>query len=375
MREREYTSLSESAWEQIAAQDMTPSEAVRYFSTDFRPRTFGDVLSSAMRQVDLSREALVDRLCAFRKDVQRDSIRKRVSAWLGSNRQPDSREELFQLCYALNLGEEPARKFLRCTQEGDAHLRNPREAGYLYGLRAGRAYPEIKAFLDGIPGLDGPFPDEERQPEHYTQTIALSFAQIHTDEEFRAFIMENKPYFGRLHNTAYRNFMRFFDNLSQPEGPCSAEQDEAYSIEKVVNTYLRMGMPSGEKTSGYSPVQKAIKRLWPNATTIKNMRNRKIDVSRKVLLLLYLVTEGLNDGELEEALGWEEVTPEERLEEHAWNIDLMLRECGFGALDPRNPFDWLILYSLRSGGDEDAMSDRLSAVLSVLFAGQEADVN
>lgn len=375
MNAQKYTNLSESAWKQISKQDMTPEDAIRYFSTKFQARTFGDVLGSAMLSKGFSREMLIDWFCIHRKDIQKDSIRKRISVWLDGNSQPANREELFQLCYALNLSEEEAREFLRHSQEGDVHLREPREAGYLYGLRVGYTYEKIKNLLDCLPGIDGPFSEDKNCPKTYTQTMARMFAQIHTDGEFQNFYHENKPYFGQLHNTAYSNFLRFFNELSRPEGPCSAEPDEAYSIEKVADTYLRMGMPPGRNTSGYSSAQKAIKRLWPNATTLKNMRSRKIDVSRKVLLLLYLVTEGLDDGGLEEAMGWREITPEERLEEHVWNIDLMLRECGFGSLDPRNPFDWLILYSLRSTGDEEAMSDRLSAVLAVLFPGRKVDVN
>lgn len=373
MNEQKYTSLSEEAWKQIYKQDMTPEDAIQYFSTKFQARTFGDVLSSAMLSKGLSREMLTTRLYALRKDIQKDSLRKRVSVWLDTNGQPATREELFQLCFALSLSEEEARDFLRHSQEGDVHLRAPREAGYLYGLRVGYSYGKINNLLDCLPGIDGPFPEDKGCPKNYTQTMARTFAQIRTDVEFQNFFFENKPHFGQLHNTAYSNFMRFFNELSRPDGPCSAEPDEVYSIEKVADTYLRMGMPSGRNTSGYSSVQKAIKRLWPNATTLKNMRSRKIDVSRKVLLLLYLVTEGLDDGELEEIMGWREITPEERLEEHVWNIDLMLQECGFGTLDPRNPFDWLILYSLRSTGDEETMSDRLSLVLAALFPGREVD--
>lgn len=373
MLEQKYTSLSERTWKQVAGQDMTPEEAIRYFSTEFCPRTFGDVLRESMRQTGVTREVLVERLSSLRGSIRRDSVRRRLSAWLDSSGRPTDREELFRLCYALNLDEGAAREFLRRSQEGDVHLREPREAGYLYGLRTKKTYGEIKVFLDNISGIDGPFPGDEGRMENYTQAVAASFAQVQTDEAFKQFFLENKCRFGRLHNTAYREFMRFLTDLSCPDGPCSAEQDEAYSIEKVVDMYLRMGLPAGRETSGYSPVQKAIKRLWPNATAIKNMRNRKIDVNRKTLLLLYLVTEGMDDGALEESLGWEEISPEDRLEEHAWNIDLMLRDCGFGALDPRTPFDWLILYSLRSGGDEEAMSDRLSAVLSASFAGHEVD--
>lgn len=371
MREQQYTKLSECAWDQLARQEMTPGEAVLYFSSDLQPRTFGSVLRTLMEVKQVSQETLLERLLLIRSHVQKDSLRKRIQIWLKGG-QPSEREEWFQLCFALCLDETEARGFLCHCQEGGFHLRAPREAGYLYGLRSGKSYRETQAFLNGIPGIDGPFPAAEGTPENYTRTVEDSFAQVRTDAEFLSFIHKNQENFGTLHNTAYRYFTQFFEELICPTGPCSAEEDEAYSIEKVVDTYLRMGLPSDRKTSAYSPEQKAIKRLWPNATAIKNMRNRKTDVSRKVLLLLYLVTEGLDDGAIEESLGWELPDQAAQLEEHSWNIDLMLHECGYAPLDPRNPFDWLVLYSLRTDGETEAMSDRLTSILAELFSSEDA---
>ena len=378
MREQPYTKISSNAWDRLIGQEMTPGEAVLYFSSNLQPRTFGSVLSALMKARQLNQETLLDRLLLIRSHIQKDSLRKRIQVWLKGG-QPSERVEWFQLCYALGLNETEAREFLCHCQEGGFHLREPREAGYLYGLRSGKSYQEIQAFISELPNIDGPFPTVEASSENYTRTVEDSFAQVHTDAEFRAFIQKNQANFGTLHNTAYRYFTSFFEELIRPTGPCSAEEDEAYSIEKVVDTYLRMGLPSDRKTSGYSPEQKAIKRLWPNATAVKNMRNRKIDVSRKVLLLLYLVTEGLDDGAIEESMGWELPNRAARLEEHSWNIDLMLHECGYAPLDPRNPFDWLVLYSLRTDGETEAMSDRLASILTELFpageAGREVDVS
>lgn len=372
MREQQYTKISERAWEKLAGQGMTPDEAISYFSSELRPRTFGNVLKALMEKKHMRQEQLLDRLLLMRTQIQKDSLRKRIQIWLNGGGQPSEREEWFQLCYALDLNEAEAKEFLCHCQEGGFHLREPREAGYLYCLRSGKTYQESRAFLDGIAGIDGPFPAAEKSAENYTRTVEDSFAQVHTDAEFLAFIQGNQLNFGTLHNTAYGYFCKFFDELVRPKGPCSAEEDEAYSIEQVVDTYLRMGLPSNRKTSGYSPKQKAIKRLWPNATAIKNMRNRKADVSRKVLLLLYLVTEGLDDGAIEESLGWEPLDRTAQLEEHSWNIDLMLHECGYAPLDPRNPFDWLVLYSLGTDGETEAMSDRLASILTELFPDEDA---
>ena len=65
-----------------------------------------------------------------------------------------------------------------------------------------------------------------------------------------------------------------------------------------MSTYLSMRMPSQRKRSHYSLMQKLIKQNWPNTTAIKNIRGHVEDVPRKLLLLLYVVTEdsGCTDG-------------------------------------------------------------------------------
>ena len=94
------------------------------------------------------------------------------------------------------------------------------------------------------------------------------------------------------------------------------------------------------------------------------------ECGQRVLLLLYVITGGVDDEDAYDELDEDYITPEERLETHCWRIDMMLDACGMGRLDPRNAFDWLILYSLRV--DEDsAMDERMEAVLGRLFDAED----
>jgi hypothetical protein len=52
-------------------------------------------------------------------------------------------------------------------------------------------------------------------------------------------------------------------------------------------------------------------------------------------------------------------------------MNRMLSSCGYRMLDPRNPFDWVVLYCMRVSGDPDSMdglNERLSDMLDVLFS-------
>ena len=97
------------------------------------------------------------------------------------------------------------------------------------------------------------------------------------------------------------------------------------------------------------------------------MINRKEDINRKILLLLYLITEGYISPEDDGVqLLDEDFTDEERFIEHYWRLNSMLNDCGMGKLDFRNKFDWLVLYCLKSN-DAEAMSDRMQSVLNRIF--------
>ena len=377
MQDQQFTALSQRAWEGIAESASRPGDAVRFFSERMAPRSFAETLRAFLRRQGIAESELPDRLAAVRPGVKRDSLRRRVSSWLSGGR-PSDREELIGLGFALGLSGEEAENFLSVCGDGGFHLREPREAAFLYSLRAGKSYEEALALIARLPNAGGPFPaDAESAPSAFTRTVADRLAEVTSDEEFLRFYEESLPVFGKLHNTAFLWFSRFFDELRQPSAPCGAEEDASYSVERAIELYLRLNVPASRNEKSFSQLQKATKRLWPNATAIKNMLARKLDVSRKTLLLLYVATEGLDDGAIEEAMGWEPDSPDEILEEHVWNCNLMLHECGFSPLDPRSPFDWLVLYSLRPGdGEDESMSDRLSQVLALLFGdGREVDAD
>ena len=139
-----------------------------------------------------------------------------------------------------------------------------------------------------------------------------------------------------------------------------------YSIETVMDTYLTLQMPMGKKRSHYSLVQKLIKQNWPNTTSVRNIRNQLDDVPRKLLLLLYVVTENSdNKGDYSE-FDEDYISLEERVEDHWWTLNAMLADSGMAAMDLRNAFDWLILYAVSTNGEE-SMSGRLEGVINELF--------
>ena len=128
--------------------------------------------------------------------------------------------------------------------------------------------------------------------------------------------------------------------------------------------YLSMQMPSGKDRSGYSVCQKLIKRNWPNTTALKNIRAGREDVPRKLLLLLYVITENVVDEEYSE-FDEDYFDLADRLEDHWWVLNAILNDCGMATLDPRNATDWLVLYALTA--TDEAMSERMEQVIEAMF--------
>ena len=129
-------------------------------------------------------------------------------------------------------------------------------------------------------------------------------------------------------------------------------------------------MPAARNRSSYTLIQKLIKQNWPNATALKNIRNHQEDVPRKLLLLLYVVTENsLGPADAYRELDESYITLEERVEDHWWTLNAMLADCGMAPMDTRDPFDWLILYAI-SAPEDEFMSDRMEQVIASLFAEQ-----
>ncbi|MGN0182388.1 MAG: hypothetical protein ACI4DP_08295, partial [Candidatus Ornithomonoglobus sp.] len=205
----------------------------------------------------------------------------------------------------------------------------------------------------------------------YTEALYNEFYHVLTAEEFRAFYVSNLDKLGMLHNTAYMYFRSFIDCLRDPDAQREllfgreARKSEKLSIEEITGEYLRMNVPSD--AAGNTYVQKMIKKYWPSATSVKNMYSRREDVTRKILILLYVVTEGIAPEVNYDFVFDDSLTPKELFEEHYDKLCVMLTDCGMSLPDPRNVFDWAVLHALRKDNYESA-DEELKALLNKVFS-------
>lgn len=354
-----FTKTSEDAYSRIRSGSMTPAKAAVYLRDQQIPlRYFGDVLREMYPYPDLSLRVAA----LFAEDgTPLESVKRKIYNWLSSAYKPNTREDVYRVAFALDLNEDQVSQLLgMCTDYG-INYRNGRDLVYTWCLRNGWGYhqaQELYRSMPPVPAIAGETDSE------LTHRIQLQFLRAETEADMRRFYQENLPYFGSYHLRAYYYFQQYMRCLTQPDSSNGA-QEEFYSLERVMSEYLPMHMPSGSDRQGYSPIQKLIKRNWPNATSLKNIMAQRQEVPRKLLLLLYIITENSVGGEYSE-LDEDYMTIEDRLDGHWWSINAMLNDCGMPELDPRNAFDWLVLYALTATGDE-SMSERMEKVIDILY--------
>lgn len=362
--EIELTALSADEYRRICSGRMTPAMAAAYLrSGQLNPRGFGSILQEMCPETDLQSRLSA----AFLSDSPgspADRVSRKIRNWLSGQNMPGSREDVFHIAFALSLSEAQANYLLGISTDYGIHYREGRDLVYAWFLRRGGSYREARDFFTDLP----PVPHQTRVPDnpnsHLTHELQNDVLRIQTPQELRAYYISHLDRLGSLHMRAFSYFQRYLNQLIHPTSVLDGVAEPDYSMEAVMQKYFSMQMPSGKNRSGYTVVQKLVKQNWPNATSLKNIRNYKEDVSRKLILLLYVITEnvlGDNYCELDE----DYISLDERVEDHWWTLNAILSDCGMPRLDPRNPTDWLVLYAIAADGEP--MSERLEKVIECIF--------
>ena len=429
--EREYTYISSNNLTGIKSQALSPEELINFMENGFICRTFKDTITQFYIEYENKKQEkgevkrfLSARLSDMTK-ISYDNMSRNVRNWMNGINIPQ-REQLFQMCFALELDESRASQLLASISDTGIHYRNPEELVYAFGLRQKMSYGETVQLKNEIMEKyyqnkkDALSSEKNREAKIYTRQIQRKFLdEVHTVEDLKQFFEENSGVFGKIHEAAYDEFMRMLKLLQNPETDFEAywmqylKENTGYSeeerqkeverikqdlkkksVEEIIEEYLRMYVPkntsrkkTGEGKRNYTYLQRVIKKNWPSESIISKMKTKEMDVIRKVLLLLFLLTEEfevsdlinreqeddifsdldegdeyLSDlGEMEDA--------NDRMERRIVQLNLFLEAYGMNQLDPGSAFDCFVLYALKASydGDEDNMGERFKSVLKLLF--------
>ncbi|MBQ3078548.1 MAG: hypothetical protein IJC48_00930 [Clostridia bacterium] len=357
-----------------AKEPMSISEAVDILEVNAQFRTLQDKLNAFSNGTNL-KSVLVEGLLANHPEQKRDAIDKKVRNWLSGRTQSISKEDAIELCFILKLDAEQADTFIAQIAEEGIHWRNPSEIAYGYALTAGMDYLQAKSLVLRVQeALDGKAQPAKEDSDVFTTLVKNEIMSISDQEALINYIIESSQKLGSMHNTAYHLFMDFMNTLEGGAIEDGLDEESAMSTKEVLENYLyRKMVPVSERKKGvdktkaaFTDAQKSVRANWPDEAALSKMKSRQTDVTRKVLMLLFLVTNGgESEYEDDEDLDWEP-TRDEIFVSTFTRLNQMLIECGFQRLDPRNRFDWMVLYCMCVDDIFD-VDQKISDFLAELF--------
>lgn len=347
-----------------AKDPMSVSEAVGLLEEGAKFRSFADKLNAFAYGRNI-RVLLTEGLMENHPEAKFDAVDKKVRNWLNGRTQSVSKQDAFELAFILSLSLEDADRFISMVTEEGIHWRDVQELTYGFALSKGMRFSEAQALYERMP--------KESNEADYDASTALiknDILSISDEKELVSYVGRALSALGKFHNTAYALFMDYMQMLEDAGIVDGLTGEKSMSVRDVLDSYLyRKTVPAGAKgkKENLTDAQKFIKADWPDETTLSRMKSRQTDVTRKVLILLFLATNG---GDAEEDYDFdddEDLTRDEIFADAVQRLNLMLASCGYMKLDPRNRFDWMVMYAMCAEDIFD-VDERFSSFLSELYA-------
>ena len=361
-------------------------------------RTLGDVLRSFYPNPDIKKH-LVAGLQAWYPDDKPESTDRKVRNWLNGKTQSIAKRDAYVISRILNLSLEQTNEFLKYAGGESIHWRNPEDIVWCYTILHGLPPVQTKQLLEraGSLILFESKPINEA-PLSYTAEVYEKIQPVlYLDEDALLAFMEDQQYrLGVLHNTSYQLFTQYMELLKRGysedgvealfkdntkeekkkaqipvDGDIGPHKSDPITVRDILETYMyRRFVPvqargQAKSAEAFSSIQRSIRQNWPDEFSLSKMEGRKLDVSRKALILLFLATDGTDSDYSEE---YEETeSDDEAFLSLYTRMNMMLNACGYPQLDARNPFDWIILFCI-SSGDLWESDSRLQSVLQSMFS-------
>lgn len=372
------TIITKGMFESAISDQMDLSEAAELLRTNANVRSASEIFSgyTDIPADDQSRlnSYITDRLCDAVPGAKRDAVSRKVRTWTGSKTVSISKQSVIQLGFALGLSLQQTDSLMKYACEEGFHWRDPEDIVYIFALKNGLSYAETCALHDDL-AERGLFDNNYKADSTVlTEFVRDKVRKISDSKELEDYLKAAKSDLGRMHNTAYSLFTDFLKVLEQPDMNDMLPDAKKLAINDVMSVYfynnfiprVRRGKKSDpkEESKVLTALQQGIRHNWPEETMISKMVNREIDVTRKVLILLFLATDGGSSDYSDYYL--EDETDDEIFRDMYARMNSMLSDCGFSGLDPRVPFDWMIIYCM-AASDSFLIDERMRGFLAEIF--------
>ena len=365
----------------ISSKNLTLSEAVSQLRENAYTRTIKETLThycGGGADDALLKKRVTDLLAQSDPAAKRESIERKVSNWMKGDLQYIGKRAALQLAFSLHLLVEDADQLLIRLSGECLHWRDPEDIIWVFGLENRLTFPQTEEISQRLLKKLEQRKSRDEREDVMTFMVKGRVMDLRTEEELEAFLEGSQDELGKLHNTAYSLFTQFLTLLGLPEMNDLLPDAREMPVKEIVATYMynrfipRVNTAEKKKkemtASAQSAIQRDIRQNWPDEIVLSRMVHRETDVTRKVLILLFLACDG---GESEYG-DFSVDTPEDVFQDMYARMNRMLLSCGFAPLDARTPFDWMVLYCMCA--DESIyIEENVQRFLSEIFSlGGEA---
>jgi len=339
---------------------------------------------------------------SLKRKIRKKKDRQNVYNWFEGIVKKINREKAIKIAFVLEMTYEQTETFLkRCFYDG-FYMRNIKDVIYRHGLESCLTYQETNEYIKMYAWLDHDNPEPDKsdavQDNKYTKYLKDQYA---SKENLDDFIQQNKQFFGSFRRKAFEMFNIFCDSIRLKikkdfekenevnqilmkkiemersrdslidyyisekiniERKCDISKEQIQErrrkekerkddtqdkvLMKEIYEAIAMDIPK-IRQGNTNNIRHLIAKL-PTRTGVSEIiskrrrRGRIMQVDRKLLILAYLASEF---GVILEHSEGEEL---KKFKEHLFEINNHLLEpLGMAALDPRHPFDWIIMNMLR----------------------------
>lgn len=340
--------------------------------------------------------------------ISSEGVPRSVKNWInnGIHANPESRKNLYDLCFAMKMNEEETKIFFfKHFLTIPYNYKNVTDAIYYFGIKQGLGYDAIlsllKEFVDEIP--------EENEDFDKTEDIGNAILVISDINVFREYLHRHRYSKQRQFSTASKKINELLsasaiyaekERKLRPELLRRSVSNHANLMEEIgiiredggVNIrgllYVIYGgiemygnscedddAAEAHSISKSTIIPKLFRTNFPKEQEFARIAKKEAssDVYRKALIVLqfYNFFSGILFGPIGNLKSIErdgvddlERRTEEEREEDFNDFDQetsrVLADCGFVQLYARNPFDWLIMYCARSFNPVQTFRELLS---------------
>ena len=369
----------------MAYQSIDLEDAVSFLQEDFPVRRVDEVVADAIRWK------------AQEEGCSEDQVKERLRGPLGAQNLRNwltpgkvkrlSRESAMKFAFALEMTYEQADHFLkRCWLDG-FYMRDLQDLIYRYGLEHGWSYEkaakEIAAFPTAQQPNENPDGNGQVEQEGITQFIQSQYTALQSEEDLHRFIERNMQLFGSYRRKIYQIFMQQYHDLKALlDDTARMDRREDGQGRETVSESDVLGMILGALSElsdqkKLNPICSRLVANLPGRTGLaeiihqSDQKGKIAQADRKLLLLAYLAGIG---GEKFEYSSRQDV--QEAFMEHLTMINEdLLEPLGMALLDPRHPFDWIVMNAVRCTyfGEQTDITERMNDLIDQLAKMERED--